>query len=334
MRGARAILIPPILEPIHKPMSKESTDTGKEKAQLWELHCRVPREKASAYREACQDPGWPGKPAPLNGIGDTGALEATLTGTEKAVKTAGEKLEKAGFKPAMSPKENNPLEKEIKLAAGSHQNGMPRQKLIEAAMKIIREALAHLSGEPGPLAEETLAALEKSKALIPTPDGKLRLEETQPEWRQSKSTREDNMLLGFFQTNLHELQARLAKADSEWGGEDPFYRYFHQSFKVYGTDEKTTEITAFLDRAGNHAYGEGNWKKSGFVEEILADGQGRVFSHEHNRAWRENAKPILDAFLYAREFLRLAGRYAGKLKTAPQALPSGWAALLYYYGKR
>lgn len=47
----------------------------------------------------------------------------------------------------------------------------------------------------------------------------------------------------------------------------------------------------------------------------------------------EVTRPILEAFFHARYFLEMAVRYAG-LEAPPQALSSGYAALLYLFGLR
>jgi len=157
--------------------------------------------------------------------------------------------------------------------------------------------------------------------------------EKSPElWERSRYEREANQLLKFFQTHLHEAETLLKKAFSHWGGEDPFYRFFHQSFKVYHVQPTTLEIVCFLERAGAASFQE--WRINRSVVKLLEAGTKKEFDFSHNKDWFGNAKPILDAFLYMREFLRLAVKYAKELEDAPRMLPSGWAALLYYYNKR
>jgi hypothetical protein len=67
--------------------------------------------------------------------------------------------------------------------------------------------------------------------------------------------------------------------------------------------------------------------------EIVAAGTGLTFTMEHNRNWTAATRPIVDAFLHARFFLEMALRYS-TLEAPPNALPSGYAALLYLYGLR
>lgn len=54
----------------------------------------------------------------------------------------------------------------------------------------------------------------------------------------------------------------------------------------------------------------------------------------HNERLLEETRPILEAFFHARMMLQLAVEYARKLDSAPRALPSGWAAVLYLYNLR
>jgi hypothetical protein len=55
---------------------------------------------------------------------------------------------------------------------------------------------------------------------------------------------------------------------------------------------------------------------------------------EDNQHWVERAGPIVQAFLHPRYFLEMAVKYAAQLDEPPEAMPSGWAALLCLYGLR
>lgn len=50
--------------------------------------------------------------------------------------------------------------------------------------------------------------------------------------------------------------------------------------------------------------------------------------------WLARNRPKVEAFFHARFMLHMAVRYGSQLKELPDALPSGWAALLYLYGLR
>jgi hypothetical protein len=131
--------------------------------------------------------------------------------------------------------------------------------------------------------------------------------------------------------NLHarraELTALLEASSDHWGFEDPVYRFYHQSFKVYGLQSQTTRIVEVL-RSLSPECPLNPW----FVE-ILEQGTGKEFKMEDNREWTHVTRPILEAFFHARFFLEMAVRYA-TLTTPPSPLPSGYAALLYLYGLR
>ncbi|MFO0686909.1 MAG: hypothetical protein U0234_32900 [Sandaracinus sp.] len=73
---------------------------------------------------------------------------------------------------------------------------------------------------------------------------------------------------------------------------------------------------------------------SPYLEEILAEGTGIEFTPEHNGRWTEVTRPIVEAFVHARYFLEMAAKYGRELEAPPRIMPSGWAALLYFYGLR
>jgi hypothetical protein len=130
---------------------------------------------------------------------------------------------------------------------------------------------------------------------------------------------------------LRERQAALtdllAQNSDHWGYEDPVYRFYHQSFKVYYLQEQTKSIVAALrDLAPDRPLNP--W----FLH-IVTLGTGHQFSAEHNSRWTEVTRPMIEAFFHARYFLEMAVRYS-ELESPPRSLPSGYAALLYLYGLR
>jgi hypothetical protein len=124
------------------------------------------------------------------------------------------------------------------------------------------------------------------------------------------------------------LRQLLRECTDHWGYEDPVYRFYHQSFKVYALQGRTTRIVAALE-----SLRPGHPLDAGFLK-IVAEGTGRTFAPEHNRRWLEVTRPILEAFFHARYFLEMSVRYGGKLDAPPRVLPSGWAALLELFGLR
>ena len=135
-------------------------------------------------------------------------------------------------------------------------------------------------------------------------------------------------LLANLKDALPQLDELLRRCSDHWGYEDPIYRFYHQSWKVYALQKETTTIIAALealapDRSLNQ------W----FLQ-IVREGTGKTFEPEHNQSWLEVTRPILEAFFHARYFLEMAVRYGKKLEKPPRLLPSGWAALLYLYDLR
>lgn len=148
-----------------------------------------------------------------------------------------------------------------------------------------------------------------------------------PESHEEKKVLETK-LLKQLKRRLPELEALLEKSDSHWHGEDMFYRFYHQSFKVYHLQSDTETIVATL-----RDLLPGRELNDDFMR-IVDGGIGRKFEAEHNERWHEETRPILEAYFHARMMLQLAVQYGGKLESPPSMLPSGWAAVLYLYRLR
>ena len=124
-----------------------------------------------------------------------------------------------------------------------------------------------------------------------------------------------------------QLSQLLEECSSHWGLEDPVYRFYHQSFKVYHLQATTESIVERLRRLAPDR------ELNPWFREIVESGTGLAFESEHNARWLEVTRPIVEAFFHSRYFLEMAVRY-GSLKKPPHPLPSGYAALLYLYGLR
>jgi hypothetical protein len=135
-------------------------------------------------------------------------------------------------------------------------------------------------------------------------------------------------LLANIRAKLPELQRLLDRCNDHWGAEDGVYRFYHQSFKVYGLQSLTDCIVAEM-RALAPERTLNDW----FLQ-IVSEGTGKSFELEHNARWLQTTRPIVEAFFHARYFLEMLCRYGRELETAPNLLPSGWAAVLYLYGLR
>lgn len=137
----------------------------------------------------------------------------------------------------------------------------------------------------------------------------------------------EEALLRNLRSRQPELAALFDECSSHWGFEDPIYRFYHQSFKVYSLQDETARIVGVLqslapDRPLNPWFGQ-----------IVEQGTGKSFKQDDNADWTSVTRPIVEAFFHARFFLEMAVRHATLLEP-PTPLPSGYAALLCLYGLR
>jgi hypothetical protein len=127
---------------------------------------------------------------------------------------------------------------------------------------------------------------------------------------------------------LPDLKKLLEECTNHWGYEDPVYRYYHQSFKLYRLQDVTAKIVQRLqvlapDRQLNALF-----------MQIVEEGTGKTFQLADNQRWSEVTRPIVEAFFHARYFLEMAVRHGGARRRSALSLPSGWAAFLYLYDLR
>jgi len=135
-------------------------------------------------------------------------------------------------------------------------------------------------------------------------------------------------LLSSIKEQLPGLQELLSQLESHWAIEDGFYRFYHQSFKVYEVQKATEEICKALQNLlPTHPM-------NAWFCNIVAEGTGHEFEMSHNRDWFRHTRPILEAFFHAHFFLKMAVKYGQELRSAPDCLPSGWAAVLYLFNLR
>lgn len=127
---------------------------------------------------------------------------------------------------------------------------------------------------------------------------------------------------------LPELEELLTKNSDHWNYEDPIYRFYHQSYKVYQLQHQTVAIVTALRSLCPDAC-LNTWFK-----QIFQKGTGKTFTMAVNEHWSRHTRPILEAFFHARFFLEMAVKYGKELEFPPLLLPSGWAALLYFYDLR
>jgi hypothetical protein len=150
----------------------------------------------------------------------------------------------------------------------------------------------------------------------------------QARWLYEHGDEYRTRLLQNIKQRLPQLDELLVKAEHSFEMEDGVYRFYHQSFKVYGLQKLTEQICKALqellpDRPMNKWFAE-----------IIAQGTGRQFELSHNEDWLRNTRPILEAVFHAHYFLKMACKYGRELETSPNMLPFGWAAVLYLFDLR
>ena len=137
-----------------------------------------------------------------------------------------------------------------------------------------------------------------------------------------------NELLRNIKHSLPKLEELLAQVEDHWGMEDGLYRFYHQSFKVYRLQDATKEICNALQNLV-----PGRSMNRWFIE-IVAQGTGHEFEISHNQDWLRHTRTIVEAFFHAHYFLKMTVKYGKELDSAPDRLPSGWAAVLYLFDLR
>src|SRR6266404_8947207 len=95
----------------------------------------------------------------------------------------------------------------------------------------------------------------------------------------AKEHKEEIELLKQIAANINSMEELLKNCSDHWGYEDPIYRFYHQSFKVYHLQEETLKIVGALksllpDQPLNP------W----FVQ-IIGEGTDKEFKAEDNDQW-------------------------------------------------
>lgn len=134
-------------------------------------------------------------------------------------------------------------------------------------------------------------------------------------------------LLRNIKGDLPNLETKLKKYSGHWECEDPFYRAYYGSFRVYRIQQSTQDIADAL-RALSPLQDK---KLSELFEEVCRRGTAKQWKPEHNSRWFEETFPMINAFMHSRYFLELAVKYGNELEKAPAIMPSGWAALVCLY---
>jgi hypothetical protein len=140
--------------------------------------------------------------------------------------------------------------------------------------------------------------------------------------------REERKLFRKIITNLKAMEKLREETCDMSEYEDPVYRFYHQSFKVYFLQDTTERIVAALQKLAPHL------PLNKWFMEIVGAGTGKEFSLQDNKNWTPITRPIIEAYFHARYFLEMVCKYGRELKAPPQLMPSGWASVLYLYNIR
>lgn len=219
--------------------------------------------------------------------------------------------------------------KAIALGGSWRDQGTPKSKILEVASAFSSEDQTE---EWSPIFLACFSEMSRTGNLIKTPYGWITNSTIFPqEWASLSNFRAQNRLIATLQAKRKEMEELAKSCDSHWGFEDSFYRYYHQSFKVYYLQKTTEKIVALLETIQR----ESQLKDlNPWFMEIIKEGTGKEFHRSHNQEWQKHTRPIVEAYFHAREMLRMAQKYGRELKEATCSLPSGWATLLYLYRMR
>jgi len=94
--------------------------------------------------------------------------------------------------------------------------------------------------------------------------------------------------------------------ESHWGIENDVYRFYHQSFKVYGAQELTLEAVAMLQSLLPER------PMNVWFMQAVKEGTEKRFDLSHNDHWPQHTRPILEALPHAHYFVKMACKYARK----------------------
>jgi hypothetical protein len=144
----------------------------------------------------------------------------------------------------------------------------------------------------------------------------------------AKKNQQESLLLSKIAVNLPKLESMLASVNQKWIYEDLTYRFYHQSFKVFGLQAHTVAIVEMLQSLAP------DLSMNPWFLDIVRSGTGKEFRLEDNQNWTEITRPILEAFFHARYFLEMICIYGKQLESPPNILPSGWAAVLCLFNLR
>lgn len=123
---------------------------------------------------------------------------------------------------------------------------------------------------------------------------------------------------------IDKLVSSFEKSEPEF-----IYRFYHQSFKVFGYKEIIRYTVQFFEELAAESSSLNAWYRG-----IVDLGLDKDFSDSTNDNWLIETQPLLEAFWHTKFFVTQMKSSAASLETAPEILPYDWAAVLYLYGLR
>lgn len=134
------------------------------------------------------------------------------------------------------------------------------------------------------------------------------------------------VLLDNVRARLGDLEGLLEEITSMWVYDDLIYRFWHQSFKVYGLQQYTLRIDRMLQSLASEGTAMHPW----YIETLKA-GCNKKFEIQHNAVWLQETRPIVDAFFHAKYMLEMVVKSAREEHEPGGFVSSAWAAVLELY---
>lgn len=123
---------------------------------------------------------------------------------------------------------------------------------------------------------------------------------------------------------IDKLVSSFEKSEPEF-----IYRFYHQSFKVFGYKELIRYTVQFLEKLAPESSSLNDWYRG-----IIDLGLDKDFNDSTNDNWLNETQPLLEAFWHTKFFVKQMKSSVERLETAPETLPYDWAAVLYLYDLR
>lgn len=136
------------------------------------------------------------------------------------------------------------------------------------------------------------------------------------------------VLLSNLKANLPAIESLRDEFDNDEF--DLYYRYYHQSFKVYSRQHRIRKAVELFELLAPEQRKISSWF-TGIVEDALKP----TFAVPHsNDNWHGETLPILQAWSHCRVFLRALGRAGREMESSGMRLEDYWALALYLYDCR